>query len=319
MKRKREIGETAASLLALSTGLLLLPIVAPVVMWKNVRGYADKYAGLPGIRAGGGILSGVAAFFYIAVLVSVVGGAAVAASGNDIGLDRTSQYGTTGSPVTTTAEPTTTPTPTLPPATDTESETTTDTDTPVPTLTATPTPTPTATPTPTPTPIPTATPTVTEASGPSEYELEVRRLNYPQFMDFYASIFNDTTNAEKVNYTLDLRNESATLTWTTNRHNMSRVNNEWQDAMVHYAGSANWFRDDEDVNAKMIPKRINFVTMTQEGELYRTSHISYDEAYRAEEDDSLSGGEYLLLYYYYAEKGPGHPDYEPNATETPAE
>ena len=138
-------------------------------------------------------------------------------------------------------------------------------------------------------------------------------------MDFYVDIFNDTTNAEKVNYTLDLRNESATLTWTTDRHNMSRVNNEWQDAMVHYAGSANWFRDDEDVNAKMIPKRINFVTMTQEGELYRTSHISYDEAYRAEEDDSLSGGEYLLLYYYYAEKGPGHPDYEPNATETPAE
>ncbi|PSP94008.1 hypothetical protein BRC91_07220, partial [Halobacteriales archaeon QS_4_62_28] len=204
MKRKREAGEAAASLLALATGLLLLPIVAPVVMWKNVCGYADKYAGLPGIRAGGGILSGMAAFFYIAVLFSVVGGAAIAASGNDIGSDRTGQDGTTGSPVTTTAEPTTTPTPTLPPATEADNETATATATPFPT--PTPTLTPSATPTSTVTPTPTATPTVTETSGPSEEVIEYRNWNYDAYMDYYVDIFNDTTNAENVNYTINAGN-----------------------------------------------------------------------------------------------------------------
>ena len=44
MDYKRKTGEVVAYLLATVAGTLLLPVVAPVIIWTNARGYADEYS-----------------------------------------------------------------------------------------------------------------------------------------------------------------------------------------------------------------------------------------------------------------------------------
>ena len=127
MREKQTIGEVVASVLTAVAGVLLFPVVAPYVMWTNARAYADRYAWVPGIRAGGGVVSGVATLGYVAVLVVVLGGASIAATGGDVPIGGSSIGPAQQTP---TATPTPTPQPT--PATTIPDETPEPTPTPNP-------------------------------------------------------------------------------------------------------------------------------------------------------------------------------------------
>lgn len=111
MDRKRKTGEVVAYLLATVAGTLLLPVVAPVIMWRNARGYADDYSWLPGIQSGGGATSAIAAFIYVVAFAALIGGIAFFASGGGSVLDSPS-VGADGSGPGVSATPTPTPTPT---------------------------------------------------------------------------------------------------------------------------------------------------------------------------------------------------------------
>lgn len=54
-------------------GLLIMisPIIIAVIIGRNYKGSADELAGLPGISDGGGIQTGISAFVYTLVFVSV--------------------------------------------------------------------------------------------------------------------------------------------------------------------------------------------------------------------------------------------------------
>ncbi|NLV05487.1 hypothetical protein GOC83_04970 [Haloarcula rubripromontorii] len=114
MKRKHKTGEVFAYLFATVAGTLLLPVVAPVIMWTNARGYADDYSWLPGIQSGGGVTSALAAFVYVVAFAALIGGVAFFASSGGSVLDSPSA-GADGSGLGVSATPTPTEAPTLPP------------------------------------------------------------------------------------------------------------------------------------------------------------------------------------------------------------
>ncbi|EMA11369.1 hypothetical protein SAMN05443574_10369 [Haloarcula vallismortis] len=112
MNRKRKTGKVFAYLFATVAGTLLLPVVAPVIMWTNARGYADDSSWLPGIQSGGGVTSGLAAFVYVIAFAALIGGIALFASGGGSVLDSPSA-GADGSGPGVSTTPTTTEAPTL--------------------------------------------------------------------------------------------------------------------------------------------------------------------------------------------------------------
>ena len=174
--------------------LVLSPLLVALAVGLDWRNVTTRLSMLPGISAGGGILSGSVAFLYTILLFGVVSAAAPGDSTaqdqsvadselpsetatrtassegatptaretvvTDGGTAASTAKETVDSTATTTPIPTSTPTPT-PTATPTPIRTPTATPTPAPTPTVTPTPTPTPTATPTPTPTPTATPSPT--------------------------------------------------------------------------------------------------------------------------------------------------------------
>jgi len=127
MDRKRKTGKVFAYLFATVAGTLLLPVVAPVIMWTNGRGYADDYSWLPGIQSGGRVTSALAAFVYVVAFAALIGGIAVFASGGGSVLDSPSA-GADGSGPGVSATPTPTPTPTEAPTLPPVEEETKDTD-----------------------------------------------------------------------------------------------------------------------------------------------------------------------------------------------
>jgi len=111
VEHKRKTGEVFAYLSATVAGTLLLPVVAPVIMWTNDRGFADDYSRLPGIQSAGGATSGSTAFIYVVVFAALIRGIAFFASGGGTVLDSPSAGADGSGPaVSSTPEPTPIPT-----------------------------------------------------------------------------------------------------------------------------------------------------------------------------------------------------------------
>ncbi len=130
--------------------IVFLPLIVAVLVWQDYGGLAGSLSAVPGISAGGGAVSGIAAGVYLLVIFAVLGAVlpgggnsgdiSDAAAGDDdqstMAADGGSEAAADGGD---TATATLTPTATFAPTA---------------TLTPTATVTPTATPTPTPTPTP---------------------------------------------------------------------------------------------------------------------------------------------------------------------
>lgn len=81
MADKRDVGELAAYGLFSVFTFFVFPVAGPFITWKNWNGYAEKLSWVPGISETGGAVSGVVTFFYVAIIISLVGSAAIGASG----------------------------------------------------------------------------------------------------------------------------------------------------------------------------------------------------------------------------------------------
>jgi hypothetical protein len=195
-------------------------------------------------------------------------------------------------------------------------ETQIDVDTTVPTTT-TQTQTPlsettdrsTKSPTPTMTRSPIST-TDEESTDP----LAVRRIRYSRFMDIYAADLNNSgINVSK--YSLDPKNQSATVTWIEQANNRSNHIENRQIATILYADAIEAIRESGNASVKVIPKTVNFVVSTKNGEVYLKTHITYVDALKYIEG-TLDVFEYQAIYIDNSEYGPAHPEYEGNQTAT---
>ncbi|ACV47544.1 MULTISPECIES: hypothetical protein [Halomicrobium] len=288
------VSNPAVRLLALA----VFPITVPIAVWTNAGGYADKFASMPGIQKGGGAISGLIALFYIAFLLSLVGG--VGALTSTVDIDNT--LNASGGSDEQQAE---TSTPQPEPITPNQSE--------APTRTSTPTATRTPTQTPEDTPVKTET-TSTDDQEDSTNETELRRFRYDQFMDAYENITH-IDGFTGTRYTVNASNESATFYWVTNPKNMTRWMSENKNAMVHYAGLSESLRESDRHPVSQIPKHLKFVVLTPEGEVYQTSYVEYMSAWRFTKD-VMGGFSYHAIFYEHAKPGPAHPNYEANQTAT---
>jgi len=118
MDRKHKTGEVIAYLLTTVTGTLLLPVVVPVIMSMNTRGYADGHSLMPDVQSRDGFANVLTAFAYVAVFTAPNLGMVIFASGGGTVGD-SSPAGVDGGELVAglTAEPTSTlsEVPTLPP------------------------------------------------------------------------------------------------------------------------------------------------------------------------------------------------------------
>ena len=210
------VGYLILSPLLFALAIFVVPFYAAWRVGKNSNGWADRLERLPGITSGGGAVSGVAAFVYVAVLIGVVGGAiggggsetAVPADANELKTGVKSPTADERRAASKTATERQTDT-----ATQETSETSTAIDTPTPTATATasPSPTPTATPSLTPsptatqTPTPTATPSPTPTVEPTPTERKTERPDddsdvppLPADGDYDCKHFDTQEQAQKV-------------------------------------------------------------------------------------------------------------------------
>jgi hypothetical protein len=181
------------------------------------------------------------------------------------------------------------------------------------TQTQTPLPETTEQPTKSPTPTMTRSPTSTD-NEESPDSLAVRRIRYSRFMDIYtADLTNSGINVS--NYSLDPKNESATVTWIEQANNRSSHIKNRQTATILYADATEVIRESENASVKVIPKTVNFVILTKSGENYLTTHITYLDAWEYTEG-SINIFEYQAIYIDNSEYGPAHPEYEGNETAT---
>jgi hypothetical protein len=135
----RNVVITIVYFLTMPIWLILLPVIALVLVWRDYGGIATSLSQIPGISEGGGVLSGVVALVLVFVLFGIIG--AAVPSGEDPGQADPSQAGQDPDEPTGTADAN-------------ARDATTDGGTNMPTATATKSPTPTMEPTPTATPTP---------------------------------------------------------------------------------------------------------------------------------------------------------------------
>lgn len=261
MSQRQTIGEVIAYILSTIATVLLLPVVAPVVMWKNAWGYADKYAYLPGIQAGGGAVSGLSALVYVALIASLAGGGVVAATGDlSAGTLEAS-----AEPATPTPEPTPTAQPTLPPAdgntTETETEQATET---------------------------------TAPQGPNEEDDQSD--NYDPFVREYVTLL-ERADVDVVGTAMD--RDSLQLTYemkdpqdskTTGREN-TNVTLAYRIVVKQYTDGATKTPTD-----RKIPRHVSVTGVRPDGEVHQEGHIAYSWAIEQLEGE-LTLDEYVELYY----------------------
>lgn len=181
-KTGRNVAIAALYFITMPFWIFFFPFLLFILVWRDYGGLATSLSGIPGISAGGGVVSAVVAFGVCFVLLGII--SAALPSSDDPGETDTSSpnqgvNAATDTPVptegksavnsktdTATLDPTMSPTSTTSP-TSTRNPTPTAEPTPTVSSTKSPTPTPTATPTSTKTPTPTAEPTPTATPTPT--------------------------------------------------------------------------------------------------------------------------------------------------------
>lgn len=74
MSPNRKAGEVVAYLLATVAGILLLPVVAPAIIWTNTRGYSDEHSSMPSIPFENAFVSSLTAFACVVVFATPIHG-----------------------------------------------------------------------------------------------------------------------------------------------------------------------------------------------------------------------------------------------------
>ncbi|WP_170093554.1 hypothetical protein [Halomicrobium mukohataei] len=267
-------------------GLLFFPITLPIAVGTNTDKYAELFSLLPGINEDGGVISGVLMALYISLFMYAIlafasnmyGGVAEPSRPVDTNTSESSHMQTVVQSINNTQTAgtvTTTPEP---------SQTTVSTETP---------------------------------EGSTTYGGQVKReiVEYVSFMIVYNNTLSNKSGVNVQNYTVDPRNESATLYWETNPDNESRYIQETQSVMLNYAGGSERIRESDNVSVSMIPKKLNFVVLTTNGEVYLKSYVEYMSAWRFTKDVT-SGQRYYMGFFQNSRPGPAHPNYEANQTTT---
>jgi hypothetical protein len=145
---------------------------------------------------------------------------------------------------------------------------------------------------------------------------DYRRALYEDYMSKYnGSLDNSSVNVSE--YTVDPKNESATIYWIQNPGNQTSHILNRQSALSIYAASAEVIRQSENATAEAVPKRMHFSIHSPEGELYMLTYIDYLTAFKYSEG-TMSVFDYQAAYEANAEYGPAHPEYEENQTATAA-
>ena len=171
----------------------------------------------------------------------------------------------------------------------------------------------------------TDTATQTETRIPSETKSDEKvvenstayqRALYKNFMTIYNSSL-DNSSVNVTTYTIDPKNESATIYWTQNPGNRTSHVLNRQSALANYAAFANIIRESNNATAKAVPKRMFFSIHSPEGELYMLTYIDYLDAFKYSEG-TMSVFDYQAEYEINAEYGPAHPEYGENQTATAA-
>ncbi|WP_208628409.1 hypothetical protein [Halomicrobium sp. IBSBa] len=267
-------------------GVLFFPITLPIVVGTNTDEYAAPFSSLPGISEDGGIVSGVLMALYISLFIYAI----LTFSSN--------MYGGVAEP----SRPV-----------DSNTSESSHTQTMVQNINTTQTAgTATTTPEPSQTTVSTEIP-----EDSSTYDGQVKReiVEYISFMIVYNNTISNKSGVNVRNYTVDPRNESATLYWETNPNNESRYIEETQSVMLDYAGGGERIRKSNNASVSMIPKKLNFVVLTTKGEVYLKSYVSYMSSWRFTKDVT-SGQRYYMRFFQNSRPGPAHPSYEANQTTT---
>lgn len=147
-----------------------------------------------------------------------------------------------------------------------------------------------------------------------ENTIAYRRALYENFMTTYNnSLDNSSVNVTR--YSVDPKNESATIYWTQDPGNQTSHVLNRQSALANYAAFADIIRESNNATAKAVPKRMYFSIRTPDDELYMLTYIEYLTAFKYSEG-TTSVINYQTAYEKNAEYGPAHPRYEENQTAT---